>query len=257
MDFCLGLTVIAPGHKSREHLDIWGRRQVWFEQLADNWIMLCYQNHKRWTYSMIEFCSKNLFLDYHITWSSDQWISLPLHTNFFGTKFFWHQFRNFSITIFFRDRWQQIATLRAGQGPCEPSKGFCKQIRRAVESQREPERARESLREPEWARESRTASQREPEWARESQREPDSEPERARVSQREPERARESQREPERARESRTASQKEPEWARESRREPERVRESRTKLVLPMMTYFKNTIIESTNFLYFIYCRLA
>ena len=86
--------------------------------------------------------------------------------------------------------WSAVATLRAEQGPYEPSKGF-------VSKSGERQRVRES--------------QREPEQARGSQREPDSEPERARVSQREPERARESQRE----------LDSEPERARESQREQE------------------------------------
>ena len=49
-----------------------------------------------------------------------------------------------------------VATVRAEQGPCEPSKGF-------VSKFGEQKRARESLREPEGARESRRGSQREPE----------------------------------------------------------------------------------------------
>ena len=58
-----------------------------------------------------------------------------------------------------------MLTLRAEQGPCELSikQGLCKQIRRAMESQREPKT--ESQREPEVGREPES----EPEWARESQ----------------------------------------------------------------------------------------
>ena len=79
--------------------------------------------------------------------------------------------------------WSAGATLRAEQGPCEPSKGFVSKFgeqKRAREGLREPERvgqrARESQRgqreaeseprEPEKARKSPRASQREPEGAR-------------------------------------------------------------------------------------------
>ena len=64
-----------------------------------------------------------------------------------------------------------VATLRAEQGPCEPSKGFVSKFgepERAWASQREPERARWSQREPNREPEGARVSQREPEWARES-----------------------------------------------------------------------------------------
>ena len=73
--------------------------------------------------------------------------------------------------------WSAGATLRAEQGPCEPSKGF---LSKSGERLREPERGRESQSGSKRVRESQ--SQRETEKARESQRES----ERVRESQREP-----------------------------------------------------------------------